>query len=777
MAQWDFEHPGRGDTAAVYSASQKLQTSANAVSDARRVVSGARDEVTPAIWEGAAQPVWVAGVQEAVDAMHAFWESLTSVKNAIYNYGAYVDGIATQANLARRNLHDAQTVIDNLPSEYPSYWEQPLTEQQSAKIQDTRDDAIAKKGRAERDLIDLGAERTAADNNLIKYIQKALPASWNDQRAALAAIGIQNVGDLKGGGLRDAIADIAARSATGVPLSDENMAALKAYLDLYANDEEELSEFYQQIGGEGAVGLIQQLGTKITQANYNNDGVLAVAQQIRSSLSLGSAHWDEDQAAKFGQAAMYGNPAADANVLPNTQALGWLFSDPQHNPMGEQLSIDLANRINEWEFEQGKGALVWPSPLDSEDSDASRLYAWEHAGDGWSIDPIFEGGGRDAGADGNGIASNDLAGRVFETLGQYPNSALEFLESGDLAFRDYWFDKRDWSGADQFEGPAALWNGAQHVEGGPMGEPADGLAGVQERLALLSSQIMWQLDQNEAFIWENVSNDAAAEFARTLAPYLGGFADQMVDHRSYDHDAPGFMEVSVFGQSSPTPGASQETIAHFFGTLGGRPGGAATLQEAVYDYQDKYLVDGFNGGTTMQEAFERFNALQGSLDGAGIGATLNGAERADALTDKQMDAFLTALGIVPIPGPDIIGSIGSFIESVGGAHINDGMHVYEGVFQDMMAKGESLETMADFRNTLAMYDVFQTDGMTPPPDLDALSGSERKDAIDDWMKEVSPDLEQASAALPDGEVDLGEMFSHYETSQSAAEQWARDADA
>lgn len=498
---------------------------------------------------------------------------------------------------------------------------------------------------------DLAAARNSAAELIQRIYQEVgsqVVASSNG--ISLASMFLTNTKDKATQDEIDDMIELANRAAEGYSMTDEQREQLAAYLAKFGKDENAMSQLFLSLGAENTSLLLFDLSTKVyLQAQEGSDDaernaeMLQIAQALRDGLALASQDWTTAEANTF-----LGDAPFDSETT--VAGLAYLFSDAT-NPLGVNLTVELAERIDDWERVQDDNPTFAELGFVPE----SPLYKLS----------LAEEGAHTGGSD------RDLAGRVFETLGQYPDQALEFLAPlGDDALGAdrvaYWYGDRDWSDLDQWEGPGALWLGATSSvnDAGPY----EGVDGVPEaRNALLTSQIIFELAQNESFltngqpiVGQNISELGASYFAGALAINLADISESAIQNGFRSEDEAGVRVMLGFGDeaNSAFPRVDGDDLAKVLAQIIGydgtgetgnfeHPDAAQIIYNTATDMQAMYYLAGQGDHSLLGDAASRSMYLQGLLDGTSMGGSEALAERHDQQSDAAIDSVMDVVKTVP----------------------------------------------------------------------------------------------------------------------------------
>ncbi|WP_138946511.1 hypothetical protein [Plantibacter sp. M259] len=631
MGNWTREDPGLFDAGSLGTAATGLQTVETALGEARTAATNAQAGVTPDVWGGDASTTWIASLDTPAATIDAVTTALSAARTAIGAYSETVSGIATRATSVKQTMFESNQVINR---QYADPAGGPTPEQaQHRQLQEQA--AMGDLTLARNALEGLADERTLADSTLVLALTPPNATAWEAQRQALAAIGITDSGSLTPTAVAQAMAELGNQIASG-DYSEADVSNLQTLYDLYGKNPQVMAQMNLAMGGENVVSLIDELGRGAFDGSIPAAAALALAQSVRGGLSVGSERWSPLTGQSFAEEMMAN---ASTGVGGDPAAIGFLFGDPTNAPIGVTTTLALADMIDQ---EERGNYHIWQdgSPMPG----GTTLALLEEEQTGLS-----------------GLRVVDLAGRVLDTLGQYPDEALEWLTSteadgvtgeGTLGENrvDYWYGERDWSTYDQFEGPAGLWAGAQNATGGP----ADGSGAyspeVWGRAATLTHDVMNALAGNDQFITENVSEIASVKMVAALTPQIPGFVE---DPLNAEGDDGGSTLVSqVFGAGDPREYArvSKSVLAEIFGAVGDHAAGAEALRDVVSNYQVALTEAASAENASVPGLTQRVVVLQGLLDGAADGAALGEATRQDEAIEAALGMLSDAIGLIPVPG-------------------------------------------------------------------------------------------------------------------------------
>jgi len=527
-------------------------------------------------------------------------------------------------------------------------------------------------------------------------------------------------------------------------------------MGLYGRDENMMSDFFTNLGGSNTLSIIDRIGADASKGRSEEENLL-LGQQIRDGLSRGSSDWDSATAEKFADDMFNGDQEywLDAGihngntVYGRPEAIAWLFSSPDKNPMGAELSLASALQIDQYERENG--GKPWGD------------FAYATGGPNGAALWMLE----NPGAEGY-HAIDDTASLIFQNLALYVDHTIDFLdpESGEGEDRvAYWFGDRDWSQSDGFEGPGELWFTAQHIDGGPFSAnpTEEGMTWAAD----LTSRIMFELGDNASFLPESLSDEGAAVLANNLAPHLSGIADYIFRHVTPEPTDAGVWSNEIFGSDGEVilPIVNQDLISKLFGTIGSNDVGAQYIGNNLMELQELYMTGPMPEGSTIEDSIERVIKVQGAIDGSGIGARLAEATIKDDAKSAQIDTIMSAVNLIPIPGASklfvdggvkLIDKIQALaVKEVKGGLVDawkESVHVYDDLKLESQNLEETQKAMNQVKASTLIYEAFSEElaAVSGPPPV-------REAGEDDasfwarsltWSSDTADDMAKVTGADP-----------------------------
>ncbi len=644
MANWTNENPGDGDLGQMSTAATDLGDKVTKVDQVVTSVANSATAANETVWSGASGVAWRDKLNGRKARVGEFSSVFGKVRTAIDAYRESVQSIHNSAVVWQDAVREA-TIKMNTPIMMPAG---APSEAVHEALKPQRD-AEERLNEARTQLAQLGESRRTADETLASAIKAALPAGWQETYGALVQAGFTSMSDLgNASAIEKKLLDLAAK-INDRDIDPATAAGLAAMLKLYGEDEDIMSSFYQELGGENTVALVNNIGW-LGQNDYILAGAAAALGGLtRAGLSVGSRNWSQYQANEFA-GSMF------ESGWRGGEAIGYLFNGLPQHPLGENLAIAGANEVDQWER---IGVNAWQSS--DPPSGGIWLSMQEH------------------GQLGNRVA--DASGPIFSTLGHYPDAAYQWLtdkESGDDRVQ-YWYDDRydnkywnDRTGStvpgfiqqDDFQGVADLWFGSQQVSGGPAHPDALDPVGNRRDAAELANDVMTALVNNPHFVPENISDAASASLAGGFVINIQSFTEYPIGARFPSDHVADVYAFDFNGTMLYAPTLSQEQLAVFLARAGSHESGAEVLTYGISSYQETLLNSAMQSGNPddIDKALDRVIELQAALDGSTHGQLMDAAEATDEGREDLVDGIKDVIGAVPIPGlRSLGGAVADFV--------------------------------------------------------------------------------------------------------------------
>ncbi|NHT18837.1 hypothetical protein [Cellulomonas sp. IC4_254] len=630
MTQWTPDDPGAGDADALRTQAARLDTLARQLAEACSSVRRYRELLGPDVWTGTAAEAFRVGSATHLANLTRLVETVAPCATALHVYAGAVQRIADDAAAARGRHTEAASEHARalrLLSQYDAAPAGTVSDVSMGAQRTARDDAVRRMSHAGHELQALADERASADARVLLDLHAVTAiADWSALGADLAAAGLHRPGDLSTSGLRDALLRLA-RDILGGDTSAATLAALQNLLDAHADDPTLLSTFFARLGGAGTADLVSRVGARVLDRRVDHETGLRLAVTLQSALSAASTLWTPARARAFARDL--------AGASDGAAVVGFLFGNPWTAPMGEHLTVAMADLIDQRER---LGTGPWASGLAGGALALANLQFPDRAG-----------------------RAADPAGAVLQTLGQYPDAALAWLTAGGPvpgagradAFPRiaHWAGARVWPEADGYTAVTALWSGMQLATGGP-NDPAGWDQGAWTALAEANSAFIAAFLGNPHVLPEHLDEEARINLVTAITrqlPLLREVPLVRDSENSSDLTVPGYMVE--YGSDVILTNTTRAELAALFGLAGSSAAGAEALRDSVSLLQSAMLgAAADRTGYSPETALAAVSDLQAILDGALEGAARGIAVRHDARVQSLIDTAVTAAGFVPLPG-------------------------------------------------------------------------------------------------------------------------------
>lgn len=766
MARWTDDDPGVFWSGSTSGDNDSLATRLETIGEVRDRFESVAAQLPETTWSGASADAWRDGVDSVLGRIDGLRTTLEPVVAGISTYVDTAAQIANEATYWKQQLADA---VRRQHEDVDSSGILGPTVEEVERHRQQQDAARGDAADARRQIEQLAQRRSEADSALNSVIRSALPSTWADQRAALAAVGIRDVDDLRTADIRQIMQEIAQEIADGGQPDADELAALEAYLDLYGDDETQMSAFFLGLGGAGTAAFLAALGDRLFEMNpaLSREQARRLAEAWRQALSVGSASWSPSQATGFAESMITGSATGTE--------IAYLFGDPDGAPMGEQFALAAAIAADEFVRVDGGS---W-----AENDGTYQLFD----------DPEN--------------ARTDPVGAIFSTLGRYPDSALGFLsDSGSESYRggriEYWYGAAEWPESEHWQGAADLWLGAMGATTAP-----PGAGSAAEAQAGISGAILSSLAGNGSFSQVTLNEQAAATFAAAIAFNLPGLMEGAVLGAEYSGE-PGDWDYAAWVHAGADPFAADGTVfipgvtkAELSAVLGDLSNfDTATL--IISDGTQFYVsaITEAAGAPTAGQApqaalLERIVSAQALLDGAGITERIAAAQGQDVYSQVALNGVVAVAssypatswvgagaGIMARWGENLVrGALVGAAGDLGSGLVTDffGTHESELLSQYWGTERPERIELAQVQASTALFEYVATstglpDGqpivlntgetVPPPPEFDALS-PDREAALAEYASATSEWFEANSGAI-------GTFYQQYSGDNSTLEQVA-----
>lgn len=665
---WTADHPEVGNMAEIGVYASRLRQRITALDNTRAALESARSTADSAAFGGSAGDAWRASITPILAEIASMRSSLETLEKASHTYKSEVESLAANVASVRHHL-DSERSERSVLATYA--YDAPGTPDRIAEIDATiRNLLYTVHGYAEM--------RRMLDNNYCAALESTATINSARYQALLDRYGP----DAFAGSMRsffalrdktvDEYADLAARIAAGDG-SDEDYARLEEFLREIKDDPTLASDFWRRLGGEDAYSVLYEAELRVKAGDADDLAALeSFATAFRESLSVGSAGWTDAEASEFADGLF-----KNTGTMSGLEVISYLFDDPEHAPMGSALTVAAATIFDEWERNPERMGQITPVLVETAAlTGLGQLMFDENSDMGeWNA------------------AGNDPMSRVLETLGGYPEEALDWLtdsnadpywderwDGGEQPSTgegriDYWFGERAWN-SDGFTGAGSLWDGALSAADGVRDPSAAGNSPTVIDQLEASAHIINALGDaaTSTFTPETLALGAQNDFGESLATLLPRLAESPITEdlhgTALQVDGHDYVDTNVLESNEHllAPGATYESVARVWGAVGSTPGGLAHLDAAVNLYTNQVEIaalSGADGAPSLADAFDRIAQIEGFHTGATGGAVALEALRHDEQFKEMVDTGSTLIGLIPIPGLKDVPGVSEYLAETG----------------------------------------------------------------------------------------------------------------
>lgn len=599
--------PGAGDLGVLSRLAARFQQQRADLEETATTIRGVRAALGAHVWTGEAGEAWRTEAEEPAQALTTATASLESAETAVRRYVDRVELIAERARRQRGHLEDAEATLrrNGVLVGWSAFLDDAPMLSFASPTTPQIEEAELMLRLATSELQTLHHERQEADDALCAALSADQPPGWAATSAALRRAGLRDTEDLTAARVASAVTALAADASRGA-FGEQELADLLALLSSYDADPDVMSQVFLSLGGDGTTRLIDVIG-RFVYAGGDAAPALALAEAVRRGFAQGSARWTAGTAERFARELL---PGPSIVRDGRAAALGFLLGDADQAPAGEQLALALADRIDELERSEAVPGIDGPWSL--------------------TMGPTFSellvtGGPDEAGR------VRDVAGRILQTLGEYPDAALGWLRAGGGgtigdARIDYWFGERDWSvtsTGDGFEGPAALWGGATRATGGPVDGWSD--RSSTQAVATVTSLVVAALARNGHLRADQLSVAGSVELATVLGLHL----PQLTEYpllKAFDpslKEPVAWGEVLESGALRDLPVVRDTDVKWLVALATAEPEGGVVLRAQSEVYQAVVIAtaleSGPEGALSAEGAIRRVLQLESVVAGGQVG--------------------------------------------------------------------------------------------------------------------------------------------------------------
>lgn len=437
--------------------------------------------------------------------------------------------------------------------------------------------------------------------------------------------------------------------------SEEDIDKLNEILAAQQDDPEVMSETFKTLGPDGTVGVLGTITATMSMGSGDIEKLRDLAENMRTGLATASnsESW-QNRPNPYGSSLTYAQMFADDMVRYSTAPMltdeeREAFQEKYPNAQGMHGASILTFLMQEKgysdDFLVSAASTLDQFEQQMHDGDMGDATYW-YAHNGYS--PLVE---KDE------LMYDDPMAAIMQNFADNPSAGLRFFDSEDR--QEFYFNDRDWS-EDGFKSISMAAEGIT--------TDADNLAKDPEATTTIASSFFHHIADNDGFNPED-AKDGSPYVAEMLKFYMPA-VDQALRNGEQDGD-PGSVpfELDNFGKFDHYPELFRGDLDSLMQVAMGTDEGMTSIAEGVGSFQQTQInnaavslgLDPDDPGvrTQLRDVLERTSALQGFTEYSVGQVEIDEAESRDQQRQAYIDLVSEAAGLVPLPGADKIGELGS----------------------------------------------------------------------------------------------------------------------
>ncbi|WP_332662891.1 DUF6571 family protein [Aeromicrobium sp.] len=437
--------------------------------------------------------------------------------------------------------------------------------------------------------------------------------------------------------------------------SEEDIDKLNEILAAQQDDPEVMSETFKTLGPDGTVGVLGTITATMSMGSGDIEKLRDLAENMRTGLATASnsESW-QNRPNPYGSSLTYAQMFADDMVRYSTAPMltdeeQEAFQEKYPNAQGMHGASILTFLMQEKgysdDFLVSAASTLDQFEQQMHDGDMGDATYW-YAHNGYS--PLVE---KDE------LGYDDPMAAIMQNFADNPSAGLRFFDSEDR--QEFYFNDRDWS-EDGFKSISMAAEGIT--------TDADNLAKDPEATTTIASSFFHHIADNDGFNPED-AKDGSPYVAEMLKFYMPA-VDQALRNGEQDGD-PGSVpfELDNFGKFDHYPELFRGDLDSLMQVAMGTDEGMTSIAEGVGSFQQTQInnaavslgLDPDDPGvrTQLRDVLERTSALQGFTEYSVGQVEIDEAESRDQQRQAYIDLVSEAAGLVPLPGAEKIGELGS----------------------------------------------------------------------------------------------------------------------
>lgn len=454
--------------------------------------------------------------------------------------------------------------------------------------------------------------------------------------------------DMLGTELAEALNDVDYKT------SEDDLDRLNEILAGQQDDPDVMSSMFKTLGPDGTVGVLGNVTSIMGSSALDVEKLRDLAEHMRSGLATASnsESW-QNRPLPYSSSLTYAQMFADDMVRYSTAPMltdeeQQAFQEKYPNAQGMYGASILTFLMQEHgysdDFLVSAASTLDQFEQQMHDGDMEATYWYSHNG----YSPLVE---KDE------LMYDDPMAAIMQNFAANPSAGLRFFDSEDR--QDFYFNDRDWSE----DGFKSITMAAEGIT-----TDADNLAKDAELTTTIASSFLHNIADNDGFNPED-AKDASPYLAEMLKFYMPA-VDQAL-RNGEDSGKPRDVEFNLehFGSFENYPELFKGDLDSLMQVAMGTEDGMQSIAEGVGAFQQTQLnnaavalgLDPDDPGvrTELRDVLERTSALTGFTEYSVGQVEISAAEDQDAQRQAYIDLVSEAAGLVPLPGAEQVGELGS----------------------------------------------------------------------------------------------------------------------
>jgi hypothetical protein len=437
--------------------------------------------------------------------------------------------------------------------------------------------------------------------------------------------------------------------------SEDDLDQLNEILAGQQDDPDVMSEMFKTLGPDGTVGVLGTITSTMGSGAVDAEKLRDLAEHMRTGLATASnsESW-QNKPLPYSSSQTYAQMFANDMVRYSTAPLltdeeQRAFQEKYPNAQGMYgasiLTFLMQDKGYSDDFLVSAASTLDTFEQQMHDGDFGDATFW-YSHNGYS--PLVE---KDE------LMYDDPMAAIMQNFAANPSAGLRFFDSEDR--QNFYFNDRDWS-EDGFKSISMAAEG--------IATDADNLAKDPELTTTIASSFLHQIADNDGFNPED-AKEGSPYVAELLKFYMPA-VDQAL-RNGEDSGTPRDVKFDLehFGSFDHYPELFKGDLDSLMQVAMGTDDGMQSIAEGVGSFQQTQLnnaavslgLDPEDPGvrTELRDVLERTSALTGFTEYSVGQVEIDEAESRDKQRQAYIDLVSEAAGMVPLPGAEQVGELGS----------------------------------------------------------------------------------------------------------------------